>query len=1525
VLLVACALCFVVSAHAQTNFTSTIDEATGRPWLGFGYNQNPLDADATGNADVTPWSADHWRMMTERIAAIKPGLVRAMLGQEYFNPAHVSGTYTWDSPQMQTVYQLFDWYKANHIPILTGPWSLLLANYGNVGPNDADNAQWLTGFQSAEYSQICADLMYQLRVVKGYDNIIYFTPQNEPKGIANMSWDIYDACLDNLTGCFTTLGLPVTVITGPDAWDPMTWMAAKYSSQKIYTYENHAYASGTAVVSGSLESTLRTSYGASIYQYDNTKACLLGEVGADGMDVDAWYTMSPVPTDAPNTYTYGLNCFDYGLQAIRGGQSAALIWTLCNFYWKESGMWSWNTTNPDFGGTTLRPFFYTWSMLSKYFPHGMTMYRMTQPAGNSTRIAAGQQLNSDGSSHWTIGMVNQSDTAENITVMIPGWAGGTFDQFTFSQASPGDGTSLALPSTTATTSSLQNNGIIVAVPARGCVLLTTLNLAAVQPVSGFVDTLDNWKLIESKSANIIASSVGGATTASLSDSADGAIIYRHSNPSGIDVNVIGADGKADGRIRLFTSPDNVVWTQLATTNSAPVYSGGGYWAASTCSNNSIVPFGTNYLKVELVNDGTGWKTQVDQVAIHPGQYTLFDPLNDLARCDSSTNIGLDNSQPWLAAGDLSRAYNNSTSGATLVYKVSNYSDFKVRVYGLNGGGALNFYASPDEASWSAIATTASQQHITLQSWFTFDDVPACAIPAGMNYLKIECPAGAPGTTQIGEVTLSTSREPCVLRDPMWDAEKMLSSTNLIYAVNFSVLGYENHLSLANDTDNGVMIYRYPSVGSFDIRVFGADLDVNNKVLAYGSPDNVTWTQIPTVNSAPQETDGYYWADSHYTPSATIPANTNFLKLVLVNCGAGWKTIANSVTIYPLTPNITSAASAIAMNGGAFSYQISASSTPTRYGATGLPPGLTIDTSTGLISGTPTLAGTYTATITATNANGTGSASLTITVFPFTAPPVPTGLTGLPGSGQTTLTWNASAAATSYHIKRSLTKSGDYVTIASGVTETTYTDASASNGTTYYYVVSAVNSAGESLNSAQASAMPTAPTALPTPWSKVDVGSVGTTGTSYYAGGSTFVGQGAGSDINARSDSFQFVYASTTATTFSVVARALTPPTGSSKVGVMIRQNANTTGTAVKMAAVIIEPNGTAYQARFAYRSGTNGSITWSSATTGLTLPLWLKITRSGTTYRGYVSSDGVNWGNALGSFTGTINSSTSFFGMAVCSRDTTSLAMETFDNVSAPGWTPPPGAPDGLTATAASQTQVNLSWNPVSGATGYQVWRGNSWSGSYTQIGTSLVTSYLDTGLSPATTYYYMARATGSNGSSGNSTVTSATTPPNAPSITSGLSAGGMVGTAFSYRITGSNIPTGFGATNLPGGLGVDTATGWISGNPAATGSFDVPIRAINAGGTGTATLVITLLPPPVSETERGRSTQLHISGTSATVWFTPSVGGHTYQLQSSDSLTSGLWANVGTAQPGTGADLIFAAPMDAAEPHRFYRFLIGP
>jgi hypothetical protein len=81
------------------------------------------------------------------------------------------------------------------------------------------------------------------------------------------------------------------------------------------------------------------------------------------------------------------------------------------------------------------------------------------------------------------------------------------------------------------------------------------------------------------------------------------------------------------------------------------------------------------------------------------------------------------------------------------------------------------------------------------------------------------------------------------------------------------------------------------------------------------------------------------------------------------------------------PVITSPSTAGGIAGQAFSYTIAASNSPTSFGASNLPSGLSVDTISGLISGIPAAAGTTVATISATNSAGVGTNALNITILP----------------------------------------------------------------------------------------------------------------------------------------------------------------------------------------------------------------------------------------------------------------------------------------------------------------------------------------------------------------------------------------------------------------------------------------------------------------------------------------------------------------------------------------------------------------
>ncbi len=92
-----------------------------------------------------------------------------------------------------------------------------------------------------------------------------------------------------------------------------------------------------------------------------------------------------------------------------------------------------------------------------------------------------------------------------------------------------------------------------------------------------------------------------------------------------------------------------------------------------------------------------------------------------------------------------------------------------------------------------------------------------------------------------------------------------------------------------------------------------------------------------------------------------------------------------------------------------------------------------------------------------------------------APAAPGSVTATPGDTQVTLSWAASSSATSYHVKRSATSGGTTTTVGSP-SATTFTDTALTNGTQYFYVVSALNTYGESANSSQVNATPQAPKA-----------------------------------------------------------------------------------------------------------------------------------------------------------------------------------------------------------------------------------------------------------------------------------------------------------------------------------------------------------------------------------------------------------------------------------------------------------------
>jgi len=160
------------------------------------------------------------------------------------------------------------------------------------------------------------------------------------------------------------------------------------------------------------------------------------------------------------------------------------------------------------------------------------------------------------------------------------------------------------------------------------------------------------------------------------------------------------------------------------------------------------------------------------------------------------------------------------------------------------------------------------------------------------------------------------------------------------------------------------------------------------ISANGASNGIVWA---TANSSPAVLHAYDASTLGELYNSNMAANSRdqfgagnkFIAPLIAN-GKVYVGTTTGVGVFGLlqvsaAPVINSRLTATGTSGKSFTYQITATNAPTSYSATGLPPGLNLNTSSGLISGFPQTGGTFQVIIGATNGSGTGTANLIITV------------------------------------------------------------------------------------------------------------------------------------------------------------------------------------------------------------------------------------------------------------------------------------------------------------------------------------------------------------------------------------------------------------------------------------------------------------------------------------------------------------------------------------------------------------------
>lgn len=414
----------VISCSVLSDATIAVDNKTiiNSNYIGNGVQWDPYQLDY-GEKQLKISSED-WQKLYSRLDFMKPQFIRVMI-----NTISVIENDTLNSAKnFENIAPILKYCQSRNVKVVLGDW-------GNQMVNSK------TKLISEKNLKLAVRYLDFLVNKKGFSCIHYYNMINEPNGFwsaTDENYELWKNAIVDFSSELKTLGLDKKVtLMGPDIaiWktDKVDWITntAKDLDSQIGLYDIHTYPSKITVNSGEY-STILKGYKDAV---PKDKAIVMGEIGFKFVEKEDEALLKENERRAKAKpyasvedsqmfvydYVYGSDMADALIQTVNAGYSGSVAWMLDDaMHGKEQKnklkVWGfWNILGEEYFGKEeekVRPWFYSWSLLTKYMPSGCQVHKV-EVNGNPNIKAV--SISKEGKNMIAIVNVSAKETTVTLT------------------------------------------------------------------------------------------------------------------------------------------------------------------------------------------------------------------------------------------------------------------------------------------------------------------------------------------------------------------------------------------------------------------------------------------------------------------------------------------------------------------------------------------------------------------------------------------------------------------------------------------------------------------------------------------------------------------------------------------------------------------------------------------------------------------------------------------------------------------------------------------------------------------------------------------------------------------------------------------------------------------------------------------------------------------------------------------------------------------------------------------------------